>query len=357
MADNPYVNKVEYGGDTLIDLTSDTVDADHLATGYTAHDASGAPITGTMAGGRVATYYTTCSTTASTAAKEITVSGWTPAAGDILGVLFSTANTAATPTLKINGTAKTIYVGNSTINSTTNTLKWSANTFIVFMFDGTYFRYLYARASAGVVPPDGAGHWYGTSSSADGAAAKVGTISNFRLMAGATVSITFTYAQKSLQALTLNVNSTGAKAIYCHGTACSASYCIQWAAGETLTFVYSGSYWYVLDREAVLYRNATGVGANSSLTLSKSAANFSWLDFIYTDGSRTYTDRLYQPDGKATSLMRLVNNATTQYMDSLMATVSGTTVTTGNGMQTLLDSGVFSDTNCHINIIEVRGGF
>ena len=42
------VNKVEYGGSTLIDLTSDTVTADNLLSGYTAHDKSGAIITGTL---------------------------------------------------------------------------------------------------------------------------------------------------------------------------------------------------------------------------------------------------------------------------------------------------------------------
>lgn len=47
MATNQYVNKVIYGGNTLIDLTSDTVDAAHLLSGYTAHDKSGATITGT----------------------------------------------------------------------------------------------------------------------------------------------------------------------------------------------------------------------------------------------------------------------------------------------------------------------
>lgn len=42
------VNKVTYGGETLIDLTGDTVTADTLAKGVTAHDASGAEIIGTM---------------------------------------------------------------------------------------------------------------------------------------------------------------------------------------------------------------------------------------------------------------------------------------------------------------------
>lgn len=43
---NEYYNKVVYGGNTLIDLTADTVDAAHLLSNYTAHDKSGAPITG-----------------------------------------------------------------------------------------------------------------------------------------------------------------------------------------------------------------------------------------------------------------------------------------------------------------------
>lgn len=41
-------NKVIYNNSTLIDLTSDTVTADTLAEGVTAHDKSGAVITGTM---------------------------------------------------------------------------------------------------------------------------------------------------------------------------------------------------------------------------------------------------------------------------------------------------------------------
>lgn len=47
MADNEYTNKVVYDGKTLIDLTGDTITADGLAKGLTAHDKSGAPITGT----------------------------------------------------------------------------------------------------------------------------------------------------------------------------------------------------------------------------------------------------------------------------------------------------------------------
>lgn len=40
------INKVIYGGETLLDLTADTVDAAHLLTGSTAHDKSGTVIEG-----------------------------------------------------------------------------------------------------------------------------------------------------------------------------------------------------------------------------------------------------------------------------------------------------------------------
>ena len=45
------VNKVVINGEAIIDLSADTVTANKLAAGYTAHDKSGAVITGTMAGG------------------------------------------------------------------------------------------------------------------------------------------------------------------------------------------------------------------------------------------------------------------------------------------------------------------
>lgn len=45
------INKVVLGTETLIDLTADTVTPSTLMQGYTAHDASGAAITGTATGG------------------------------------------------------------------------------------------------------------------------------------------------------------------------------------------------------------------------------------------------------------------------------------------------------------------
>lgn len=40
-------NKIEYGGNVLLDLTQDNVEADALVEGYTAHNAAGETIEGT----------------------------------------------------------------------------------------------------------------------------------------------------------------------------------------------------------------------------------------------------------------------------------------------------------------------
>ena len=49
------VNKVVYGTSVLVDLTSDTVTADKMLAGYTAHDKSGNQVTGNVT---FATVYT-----------------------------------------------------------------------------------------------------------------------------------------------------------------------------------------------------------------------------------------------------------------------------------------------------------
>lgn len=52
---NRYANKVVVNNETIIDLTEDTISADKILSGYTAHDASGATITGTVV---IQKYYT-----------------------------------------------------------------------------------------------------------------------------------------------------------------------------------------------------------------------------------------------------------------------------------------------------------
>lgn len=66
------VNKVVFGDRTLIDLTSDTVTADKLAKGVTAHDKTGVQITGTMESGGSSEKY---GATVDTFLGDVNVSG------------------------------------------------------------------------------------------------------------------------------------------------------------------------------------------------------------------------------------------------------------------------------------------
>lgn len=83
---NEYNNKVVLAdGTVLIDLTADTVDAAHLLSGYTAHGASGAQITGT------------CDFDSNTSNDTLTVSE------ALIGKTFHARGTAYTGTMPNNG--------------------------------------------------------------------------------------------------------------------------------------------------------------------------------------------------------------------------------------------------------------
>ena len=196
------------------------------------------------------TWYGTCDTTASTAVKVVSCSDFVLTEGAIIGVFFSASagNTATTPTLNVNSTgAKSIYIGANTPNSTTNVLRWSGSTMIYFMYDGTGYRYMHS-VSSGIIPPSrGAATWYISSTTAANVAAKVAAgTSNFVLTQGSVVGVRFSNANTVSDALTLNVNSTGAKSIYYRGEATSASNPLLWDRMSFITFLYSDSSWYVV---------------------------------------------------------------------------------------------------------------
>jgi hypothetical protein len=114
---------------------------------------------------------------------------------------------------------------------------------------------------------------YATCSTAAATAAKTCTISNFSLVTGARVFVRFSYANTAASP-TLNVSSTGAKAIYYKNAAIPANYITQYTV---LEMVYSGSYWYVvgdltkylvdtLVSPTSLYSSTTGIYAAADKT-------------------------------------------------------------------------------------------
>ncbi len=180
-------------------------------------------------------WWGTSSTAAATAEKVVTCDNFTLVKGSVIGISFSTANTADTPTLNINNTGAKIIVNTNGTPSANNPLKWSAPSTLYFMCDGQYYHYLTTTNMS--TPAEGAGSWYGTSDTGSSTAAKVSTIENFRPWKGALVSICFANANTVSGALTLNINGTGAKNIYYNNTITSSSNPLLWDAGEQVTFM------------------------------------------------------------------------------------------------------------------------
>lgn len=106
-----------------------------------------------------------------------------------------------------------------------------------------------------------------------------------------------------------------------------------------------------------IFSSTAGVGANDTIALDASAAEFNVLEFVFTDGTRNYTARLNDPDGNSTSLSRSVVSGSTIYHASLMVSVSGTTVTLGAGAQSTMSGNAISTTTSSLplKVIEVNG--
>ena len=90
--------------------------------------------------------------------------------------------------------------------------------------------------------------WYATSSTAAGTAAKTASCTGFVLEPGAAVDVRFTN-ENTAASPTLDVNSTGAKAIYANNSTTAAN--VSWVAGETVHFVYDGTYWRMANSVAI----------------------------------------------------------------------------------------------------------
>ena len=110
MAENQYVNKVVYGGDTLIDLTGDDVAASDVLSGKKFHLPSGAPGTGTC------TYNADTSDATATAAEILLgktaykngekLTGTMPNNGEVTGEITTKAQQYTVPQGYHDGSGK-----------------------------------------------------------------------------------------------------------------------------------------------------------------------------------------------------------------------------------------------------------
>lgn len=181
--------------------------------------------------------YGTCNTAAGTTAKSVVCSEATSLyAGLTITVKFSTANTVLAPTLNVNSLgAKAIWVDNA-VTSTSNCLFWNANALITFTYDGTQWLVVDQPSS-----------YYVACTTAADTVAKVATVASSVVRKGTTATVTFTYAHNSTSNATLYITGTSTnanRAIYINGTAVNNTNGNSWSAGESVTFIFNGQYWY-----------------------------------------------------------------------------------------------------------------
>lgn len=117
------------------------------------------------------------------------------------------------------------------------------------------------------------GQGYGTCSTAEATAAKVVTLSNYALVNGGTVAVKFTYGLCA--SATMNINSKGAKSIFIHGAAVTATTAKEVLAGDIAYFIYDGTQYQFLgtDRMAkaavVSFADSGTAGTNATVQYTK----------------------------------------------------------------------------------------
>ena len=242
-------------------------------------------------------YLVTCSTAAGTGAKTVTIEDFELVAGVSLFVKFANANTASTVTLNVSGTgAKPIVDKTGTVISSTKSALLTGT--CLFIYDGTSYVLTACvansttfgsvklsdtrsqnDASAGIaatpkmvddaVKNMKAPKW-GTCTTAADISAKVATVDDFTLVTGASVLLLVSSTTNSAASPTLNVNSTGSRAIVDKNGIALTSTTAPLFGGLCL-LVYNGANWVLLD--SMGNSSLSGSVKLSDSTSSSSAAS------------------------------------------------------------------------------------
>lgn len=208
-----------------------------------------------------------CHTAAATAAKVASMPNFKLESGTTFLITITNANTSASAlTLNINGTgAKTIYINGSASSSSNYTLP--AGTYLC-RYNGTnyYIDTGYAvtharnsRISNRAYSLDGILECLTASETA----AKTATLEGFSLLKGARLTVRVSNSNSAQSALTLNINSTGAKPTRVNGTETSSSF-YTLVAGYYNCY-YDGTYW---NMDSVYEANTARVARNARNTIA-----------------------------------------------------------------------------------------
>lgn len=148
---------------------------------------------------------------------------------------------------------------------------------------------------------------FGTCNTDAATAAKTVSLNGFSLTPGARILVKFTNSN-TVSNPTLNVNSTGAVRIYLRVNASAAATAVtSWEAGDTIEFVYDGTYWRKVNHTTNISGNAATATSATSATSATYASKLatSSTDYLYYQSS-TYglfsTQRICPSSNKGASL-------------------------------------------------------
>ena len=255
------INKVEYGGNTLIDITDTTATESDVVSGKTFYAANGTRQTGS--------YTETDPIFSASAASGITssdITNWNNKS-TFSGDYDDLTNKPTIPTVnngKLQFSKDGVKVTEFTANSSTNVNVDLTNEVKDVQINGTsilssgnadiktYSTYnastnkIATMSDIPTVPEVGnAKIYYGTSDTAESTITKIVTCSGFVLETGATISVKFTNAHNSSSAPYLNINDTGSKKVVHKSGTSGLGY--DWQDNEMVQFVYDGTNYVEVD--------------------------------------------------------------------------------------------------------------
>lgn len=243
-------------------ITSGTFDAARIPNLNWSKITAGKPttlagygITDTIVKGNGRVFYGTCETAAGTVAKVVSCPSYDAlTAGDILIVDFTVTNTGSVGSLTLNvnstGAVSIKKQVNTSLSNLSHANELHKDTTSMFVYNGTYWVFMNGDYNSTYTVTD---VW---SNTAAATAAKVSSNSNYYVLReDAWFEFTLRYGNTASGALTLNVNSTGAKPIYINGTASSASNHTL-PAGKYLVYYDGTNYYFRTDDK--ITANITG---------------------------------------------------------------------------------------------------
>lgn len=200
---------------------------------------------------------------------------------------------------------------------------------------------------------------YGTCSTAAATAAKTVSVTGFTLATGAKVTVKFTVTNTA-SSPTLNVNSTGAKAIYYRGAAISAGYL---AANRTYTFVYNGTQYELIGDINVDTNSTTTTGTTNktgtklylagATTQATAPTTYSNSGVYIGTDNKIYSNGTVVVDGAGTGLSK--SGSTLALGTVTQSDTTATTETPAHGGTFTVVSGVTRDDYGRVTGITTKG--